>query len=76
MAYSNVLVKARGKNLEPAVIAAGQMFFGMIPLLLVGIPLEGNPFKYHWTLMAVVAMLYLAVVGSVLAFLHVLLVGP
>ena len=69
VAYSNVLVKARGKNLEPSVIAAGQMFFGMIPLLLVGIPLEGNPLKFHWTLMSVVAMFYLAIVGSVLAFL-------
>ena len=69
VAYSNVLVKARGKNLEPSVIAAGQMFFGMIPLVLVGIPLEGNPLKFHWTLMSVVAMFYLAIVGSVLAFL-------
>ena len=69
VAYSNVLVKARGKNLEPSVIAAGQMFFGMIPLLLIGIPLEGNPLKFHWTVMAVVAMFYLAIVGSVLAFL-------
>jgi len=69
VAYSNVLVKARGKNLEPSIIAAGQMFFGMIPLLLIGIPLEGNPLKFHWTVMAVVAMFYLAIVGSVLAFL-------
>ena len=68
VAYSNVLVKARGKNLEPAVLAAGQMFFGLIPLLLIGIPLEGNPLKFHWTAMSVVAMLYLALVGSVLAF--------
>lgn len=69
VAYSNVLVKARGKKLEPAILAAGQMFFGMIPLLLIGISLEGNPMTFHWTPMAVVAMLYLAVVGSVLAFL-------
>lgn len=69
VAYSNVLVKARGKKLEPAILAAGQMFFGMIPLLLIGISLEGSPMTFHWTPMAVVAMLYLAVVGSVLAFL-------
>jgi drug/metabolite transporter (DMT)-like permease len=68
-AYSNVLVKARGKNLNPAILAAGQMFFGMIPLLIIGIPLEGSPLSFHWTPMAVVAMLYLALVGSVLAFL-------
>jgi drug/metabolite transporter (DMT)-like permease len=45
------------------------MFFGVIPLLLVGILWEGNPFKFHWTPMAVVSLFYLAIVGSVLAFL-------
>lgn len=68
-AYSNVLVKAHGGKLEPAVLSGGQMFFGLIPLLLIGIPLEGNPFHYHWTPMALVALLYLAVVGSVVAFM-------
>jgi drug/metabolite transporter (DMT)-like permease len=69
VAYSNVLVKARGKHLDPAILAAGQMFFGLIPLLLVGIPLEGNPFKFHWTGRAVVSLFYLAIIGSVIAFL-------
>jgi drug/metabolite transporter (DMT)-like permease len=68
-AYSNVLVKAYGKKLNPAIMAAGQMFFGLILLLAVGIPLEGNPLRLHWTPIAVMAMLYLAVVGSVIAFL-------
>lgn len=68
-AYSNVLVKAYGKKLDPAILAGGQMFFGMLPLLLIGIPLEGNPLRFHWTPMAVLAILYLAVVGSVVAFL-------
>ncbi|HEX5890370.1 MAG TPA: EamA family transporter [Pyrinomonadaceae bacterium] len=68
-AYSNVLVKAYGRKLDPAVLSGGQMFFGLIPLLLIGIPLEGNPFNFHWTPMAVVALLYLAVVGSVIAFM-------
>jgi len=69
VAYSNVLVKARGKHLDPAILAAGQMCFGLIPLLLIGIPLEGNPLHFHWTTMAFVALFYLAVVGSVIAFL-------
>lgn len=68
-AYSNVLVKAYGKNLDPAILAGGQMFFGMIPLLLIGIPLEGNPLRFHWTPMAVLSLFYLAIVGSVVAFL-------
>lgn len=69
VAYSNVLVKSRGKHLDPAILAAGQMFFGLIPLLLIGIPLEGNPFKFHWTGLAVIALFYLAIVGSVIAFI-------
>ncbi len=68
-AYSNVLVKAFGKHLNPAVLSAGQMLFGLLLLLSVGIPLEGNPFRFHWTPVAVIAMLYLAIVGSVIAFL-------
>ena len=68
-AYSNVLVKAYGKHLDPAILAAGQMIFGLLLLLAVGIPLEGNPLNFRWTPMAVVALLYLAVVGSVIAFL-------
>ncbi len=68
-AYSNVLVKTRGKNLNPAVLAAYQMFFGLIPLLLYGITLEGNPFRFRWTAIAVLCLLYLAVIGSVVAFL-------
>jgi drug/metabolite transporter (DMT)-like permease len=68
VAYSNVIVKAECKHLEPTVLAAGQMMCGLVPLLLVGIPLEGNPFKFHWTPMAIVALFYLAIVGSVIAF--------
>ena len=69
VAYSNVLVKTYGKNLNPAILAAGQMFFGLLLLLAVGIPLEGNPLHFHWTPMAVIALFYLAIVGSVIAFL-------
>jgi len=69
VAYSNVLVKAYGKNLNPAVLAAGQMLFGLLLLLAAGLTLEGNPLRFHWTPMAVIALLYLAVVGSVIAFL-------
>ncbi len=69
VAYSNVLIKARATRLDPAMIAAGQMLFGLIPLLLIGIPLEGNPFEFRWTTMAVISLLYLALVGSVIAFL-------
>ena len=69
VAYSNVLVKAYGKNLDPAILAAGQMFFGLLLLLAVGIPLEGSPLNFRWTPMALLSLFYLALVGSVIAFL-------
>src|SRR3989454_472342 len=66
--YSNVLVKAYGSQIDPMVLAAGQMVFGFVPLLAIGIPTEGNPLRFHWTMMAVVSLLYLTIVGSVIAF--------
>ena len=68
-AYANVLVKARGTNMDPAILAAGQMLFGVLLLLSVGLLLEGNPFQFRWTAVAVMSIFYLALVGSVIAFL-------
>ncbi|MDQ1525235.1 MAG: hypothetical protein QOE47_3159 [Pyrinomonadaceae bacterium] len=69
MAYSNVMVKARARHIEPAALAAGQMIFGLVPLLIAGVALEGNPFAFRWTPLAVLSLLYLALVGSAIAFL-------
>jgi drug/metabolite transporter (DMT)-like permease len=67
-AYSNVLVKAYAREIDPQVLAAGQMIFGFPPLLIIGIMTEGNPFRFHWTMTAVISLAYLVVVGSVIAF--------
>jgi drug/metabolite transporter (DMT)-like permease len=69
VAYANVLVKARGAHIEPATLAAGQLGCGLLPLLLAGIVLEGNPLNFRWTPMAIISLFYLALVGSALAFL-------
>ncbi len=66
--YGNVLVKAYGTQIDPFVLAAGQMVCGFPPLLALGIAKEGNPFHFHWTLTAVVALAYLVIIGSVIAF--------
>ena len=68
-AYSNVLIKSRGGKLDYAVLAAGQMAFGMIPLLVIGITFEGNPLNLRWTPIALISLFYLALVGSAIAFL-------
>jgi LPXTG-motif cell wall-anchored protein len=67
-AYGNVLVKTYGRDIDPQAMAAGQMVFGFVPLLAIGISTEGNPLRFHWSTMAIIALLYLVVVGSVVAF--------
>ena len=66
--YASVLVKARGSHLDPAVLSAGQMVCGWVPLMVLGCLVEGNPLRLHWTGQAVFSLFYLALFGSALAF--------
>jgi drug/metabolite transporter (DMT)-like permease len=68
-AFSNVLLKRRALDLAPAMIAAWQMFFGSIPLVSLGLFLDGNPMRFHWSGLALFCLLYLAIIGSALTFL-------
>jgi len=68
-AFSNVLLKSRRMNLAPAMMAAWQMIFGAAPLLVVGLIVDGNPARFHWTGMAIFCLFYLAIIGSSLTFL-------
>src|SRR6266568_397097 len=68
-AFANVLVKARSMQLAPAMLAAWQMIFGIAPLLLLGLVVDGNPVRFHWTATSVFCLLYLAVIGSALTFM-------
>ena len=68
-AFSNVLLKAREIQLAPAMIAAWQMIFGLVPLLATGFFVEGNPLHFHWTGRAIFCLFYLAIPGSAFAFL-------
>ena len=68
-AFSNVLLKRRALELAPAMIAAWQMLFGILPLIVLGVAFEGNPARFHWSTMSIFCLLYLAVIGSALTFL-------
>jgi drug/metabolite transporter (DMT)-like permease len=68
-AYSNVLVKARATSFDLTTLIAGQMLCGLVPLLIFGFIKEGNPLRLRWTTSSVVAVLYLALVGTVAAFM-------
>jgi drug/metabolite transporter (DMT)-like permease len=67
-ALSSVLIKARGGHLDAAFLTVAQILIGAIPLLVVGLLLEGSPFDLRWTPMALVSLAYLAFFGSSLAF--------
>jgi drug/metabolite transporter (DMT)-like permease len=67
-AYASVLTKAKGQKLHPASMVFGQMLIGHLPLWLVGLSVEGSPFNFKWTWNAVICVLYLAVLGSIVAF--------
>ena len=45
------------------------MIFALVPLIAVGLLCEGNPAQFHWSKVAAGCLLYLALIGSVLAFL-------
>src|SRR5436305_7245771 len=68
-AFSNVLMKKRAISLAPSMLAAWQMVFGFIPLLVLGYLVEGSPTHLRWTSTAIFCLLYLAVIGSSLTFL-------
>jgi len=68
-AFSNVVLKAKKIPLAPSMLAAWQMIFGIVPLVLLGLALDGNPLRFHWTGRAVLCLLYLAVIGSSFTFL-------
>src|SRR5947207_1162794 len=68
-AFSNVLLKARAIRLAPAMIAAWQMIFGAVPLLVTGLIIEGNPLRFHWAALSIFCLFYLAMIGSALTFL-------
>ncbi|MEE8368407.1 MAG: EamA family transporter [Thermoanaerobaculia bacterium] len=67
-AYADVAIKASGNRLDPLLISLVQMTAGFIPLLTVGVVVEGSPLQYPWTPMALFSVFYLALVGSALAF--------
>ncbi len=68
-AFCNVLLKRRALRLAPGMIAAWQMLFGTVPLLSLGLIVDGNPLRFRWSGLAIFCLLYLAIIGSALTFL-------
>jgi drug/metabolite transporter (DMT)-like permease len=68
VAFAYSWLKSRGPRLPPIVLVARQSAAAVIPLACVGLVVEGRPLAGSWTLQAWVALLYLSLCASVLAF--------
>ncbi|MCY7346743.1 MAG: EamA family transporter [Pyrinomonadaceae bacterium] len=67
-AHGSILVKAHGGNLHPAMLVFGQMIFGIAPIIIYSLAVEGNPLALNWTWQAIICVLYLTVFGTIAAF--------
>lgn len=65
---ASVLTKAKLQGINPANVIFWQMLIGQIPLWIIGLSLEGSPTKFNWTWQALICILYLAIIGSIIAF--------
>jgi drug/metabolite transporter (DMT)-like permease len=66
--WAYVRVRAHGRRLPVATVMSGQIAAGTGPLLILSMATEGNPLAANWTPSAIVAVVYLALAGSVVAF--------
>jgi drug/metabolite transporter (DMT)-like permease len=68
VAWAYVLVRARGSHLPSATLMTGQIACGLVPLSFLSIAIEGSPSAIHWSTTAFIAVCYLAIAGSIVAF--------
>ena len=67
VAFGYVMMRRSGKGLHPSAITSGQMVAAFVPLMTYALIFEGNPLEMRWTGAAMMAVVYLALMGSVLA---------
>ncbi len=67
-AHASILIKAYGGNLHPASLVFGQMICGILPIIIYGLLVEGNPLALNWTWRAIISVLYLTIFGTIVAF--------
>ena len=67
VAFAYVVMKTRARTLHPNIITTGQMLSAIVPLTLFAAIVEGNPLAIRWTTTGLVSLLYLALLGSVIA---------
>ncbi len=68
VAFAYVWLKTHGRGLPPIAVTAMQSAAGIVPLACLGLTLEGTPAAASWPPAAWGALIYLAVLASVVAF--------
>ena len=68
VAFSYVWIKTRGHRVPPDAVATVQSLAGLIPLAAIAFVVEGPPVPARWTMTSWMALLYLALLASVVAF--------
>lgn len=67
-AEASILTKRFGTSLHPLILLFGQIVCGIVPLIGIGFLSDGNPLRFHWTRGAFFSVVYLAIIGTVVAF--------
>jgi drug/metabolite transporter (DMT)-like permease len=68
VASAYVWLKHKAGRVRPLAVTTLQCLAGAIPLMTVGLIVEGSPFQPDWSAAAVAALLYLSLGASVIAF--------
>ena len=68
LALGYVCQKTYGRTLPPGAVITIQNLSAMVPLMVAGLIVEPSPAITQWPRAAIVPLLYLAIVGSVIAF--------
>lgn len=67
-AQASILIKAKSMHIHPASLMLSQMIFGVPPLIAYGLLFEGDPRTFNWNFQSLIALLQLAILGTVVAF--------
>jgi drug/metabolite transporter (DMT)-like permease len=67
-AIAYAIVKQRAVHLPPSVMVAAQTLCALVPLSVAAWTVDGSPFEVRWSRSALLALFYLSMASSVVAF--------
>ena len=67
-ACASTIIKKYCSHMDVVVLTTGQILIGVIPLGLLGLIVEGNPFARTWSGPTTACLFYLGVVGTAVTF--------